>query len=169
MKAYKKIAKQGWNKDKKASNRKLRAYEEIEIAEQLEEKSSVGKAVKKKVSRSEKQIARDLSNLRFVFKFIKRHTPNVDISDLKKPDPKYSEWFNGIRQGYYQEYKKLIPEVSRALNRDDLPRKLRKQIIEVLQLFNINTEQYEEDEVHKCMCKTMEQCHVHGVGPDSEY
>lgn len=141
MKAYKKIAKQGWNRDKKASNRKLRAYAEIEITEQLEEKSSVGKAGSKKPDKIHKHISIKLTQLRYIYKFAQRHA-NGNVEDLRFPDPVLkSEWVAGIRQDYYQRYKKLVPKVCEALKRDDLPNKLRKQIIEVLQLFNINSDE----------------------------
>jgi hypothetical protein len=130
---YKKIAKQGWSKDKKQSNRKLRNHEPIEIAEQLSEESPVRKVVKK--SYNEKDITRTLSSLRYIHKFVLRHCSG-DVDKLKFPDIN-SEWFSGVRQEYYQKYKKLIPEVTKLLERDDLPSKVRRQVIEVLTLFNI--------------------------------
>jgi len=129
--AYKKRAKGGWNKDKDVSNSKERSYEDKDIQDQLEEVSKVRKAVKK--TYNNKDIQRQLSSLRWIAKFSKG-----DVESLNKRNPNMrGDWFEGIRQGYYQDYKKLIPEVTKLLERDDIPAKIRRQVIEVLTLFNI--------------------------------
>lgn len=134
--AYRKRAKGGWNNDKDVSNRKERNYEDHEIREQLEENTEkVRKVVKK--SYSDKDIARSLSRLRYIHKFVTNHAGgDVEALRLLKEG---GEWWKGIRQGYYQEYKKLLPEVVNLLTRDDLPAKILRQVREVLALFNIET------------------------------
>jgi hypothetical protein len=132
--AYKKRAKGGWcggKSHKEESNRGERNYEDKEIQEQLEETSKVRKAVKK--TYSDKDINRTLSKMRWIHKF-----SHGNVENLNKKDPNArGDWFQSIRQEYYQEYKKLLPEVTKLLERQDLPAKVRRQVIEVLTLFNV--------------------------------
>ncbi len=132
---YKKIAKQGWNKDKKQSNRKLRNHESIEIAEQLSDESPVRKVSKTLAAGECKEVARKLSSLRYVNKFVQQHCSG-DPEKLKLPTEN-GDWWNSRRREYNRQYKELIPEITKLLERDDLPAKIRRQVIEVLTLFNI--------------------------------
>jgi hypothetical protein len=134
--AYRKRAKGGWSKDKDVSNRKERSYEDSEIREQLEENTGkVRKVVKK--SYSDKEVTSLLSSLRYIYKFALNHA-HGDVENLKFPECS-GEWFNKIRQEYYQDYKKKLPRLIKLLERDDLPKKIQRQIKEVLALFNIET------------------------------
>lgn len=134
--AYRKRAKGGWNNDKEVSNRKERNYEDHEIREQLEETTEkVRKVVKK--TYSDKEITGLLSSLRYIYKFIQNHAQG-DIEKLRYNDDK-DDWWKRHRQGYYQQYKKGIPKLQKLLERADLPKKVIRQIKEVLTLFKIET------------------------------
>lgn len=128
---YKKRAKGGWNNDKDVSNRKERSYEVREIQEQLTDTTKVTKATKK--PKQDKDVTRLLSRMRFYHKLCKG-----DIEYFNKPRPG-NEWIRNYYQGYYQEYKKALPELIALSKRDDLPAKILRQIKEVLVLFGIET------------------------------
>lgn len=158
--AYKKRAKGVWNRDKGLSNSKERI-----LSNQLEKEASVADSAFvedlilrnecneefnryllgeweeqvpepfKKKKTNDKYITRLLSSLRYVHKFAQNHAGG-SVESLRLQDNK-SDWWNEIRQEYYQQYKKQIPELQKLLERDDLPSKLRRQMIEVLALFNI--------------------------------
>lgn len=139
---YRKRAKGGWSggKDQKeSSNRSERAYEHSEIKEQLEENTNkVRKVVKK--TYSDKEITTLLSGLRYVRKFANNHAGG-DVEALRFPkEGDTDSWWTDVRNDYYQKYKTGIPKLQKLLEREDLPKKVQRQIKEVLALFNIETE-----------------------------
>jgi hypothetical protein len=159
---YRKRAKGGWNHDKDVSNRKERSYEarlvkdaSIEDSAFVEdlvirsecnqelnarlggyevEESNTGKSKKKK---DYKKVISLLSSLRYIYNFALNHA-HGDVENLRFPECS-GEWFNRIRAEYYKDYKKKLPQVIKLLERDDLPKKIQRQIKEVLALFNIET------------------------------
>jgi len=124
---YKKRAKAGWNSDKKESNRAERNYEETDIDDQLAETTKVGAKTKKaKSSKEDKKLLSIVRDLRFCVKL-----SGGDVESLSKAS-KNRDWFDSIRQSYYQKCRKGIPELKKALENKDLDKKVRKQIEEVL-------------------------------------
>lgn len=162
---YKKRAKAGWSSGKghkEESNRAERSYaklvemraetalsadvedliirsecnHELNIRlSEIEDEAEPSTVPKKK--KGHKEITRILSSLRYVIKFAQNHA-NGDVEMLRfsLPSPR-GEWWNSIRHEYYQRYKTQTPELVKALERNDLPPKLRRQILEVLALFKI--------------------------------
>ena len=124
---YKKRAKAGWNSDKKESNRAERNYEETDIDDQLAETTKVGAKTKKaKSSKEDKKLLSIVRDLRFGIKFSGGNIENLNQAKIG------GDWYNRIRQSYYQKCKKGVPELKKALENKDLDKKVRKQIEEVL-------------------------------------
>lgn len=126
---YKKRAKAGWNSDKEVANRSERAYEEVDINDQVAETTKVGSKKKPKLSWKEKEIKRMLQDLKYAHKLSKGN-----IEDLNYKESRDS-WSNQIRQVYYQKVKKYLPRIKLVVNDEDISNKVKKHMREILDMY----------------------------------
>jgi hypothetical protein len=126
---YKKRAKAGWNTDKTQSNRDERNYEPVDVAEQVAETSKLRKVTdKKKPSKLEREVKKALDDVKWAL----RWTTDGDIESLRNPPEAMNQWSRNYRQELYQAAKKSLPKLHEYLKME-LPNKLRKHILEVLE------------------------------------
>ena len=125
---YKKRALAGWNHDKKQSNRDERQYEPNDIQDQVAEESKVLAKPKNKPTKTDKNITRSISNLRYALK-----RGGGSIEALKdKADKAPSSWSTGWYMKMYQDAKKEIPELRELLQNPEIKPKIKRQIQELL-------------------------------------
>ena len=126
---YKKRALSGWNHDKKQSNRDERQYEPNDIKDQVAEESKVLSKPKNKPTKTDKNITRSISNLRYA---LKRGGGSLEALKEKANKLPSDSWSTGWYMRMYQEARVAIPELRELLQNPETKSKIRRQIQELL-------------------------------------